>query len=564
MNESGQDPKKVFLEKKMNDLNNKPRMNRPAFGHSGLRNNQENSKTINSLNNRKSNNIKNYNINNNSKQQASEQNDNEQTEQENTLKSDSASFFKENIANKFLGKNKQLISSTSDSDIETKIIKLIKKKPHIVLLCLILIMVIFLPILVMNEDEASDNSDTEELTTNYQNKVLNDSMISLTHTDLTKEEFITACSNQSSTTGFFDKCEKIYDISVSKNFNPEMVVIRATVEGFSPYTDKPSTNNYWGLGCYNGKGIDACSSYSSFDEGVKAFIKNVSQYNTVEDMMSKYAYIGNNWYNPGSSSGGGCYYYQYIEKYMSDTRKNTVEGYCSSGNTCSGTACFPTNDEDQLAYSKWQVSHMVEVGNNIFGRVTPEKASSNSIAMNIPESVDDLKSRYYFTYDKDVYLGYERQNNHLFAQCVWYANHRAQEIVASSNLSQEEKDKRIASIKSTSGNGQDVAPNMDSSIFKKVKDPNEIKAPAVISWSYGGYGHVAIVESVEVDSSGNKTFIISEGWRQRDGAGRTWLTHNSIEELWSVTRFNKYSTDVVGIKSYSGTNNINGVAMLLE
>ena len=74
-------------------------------------------------------------------------------------------------------------------------------------------------------------------------------------------------------------------------------------------------------------------------------------------MASKYAYIGNYWYNPGSWSDGGCIYFPYIKKYMSSQRSNTVTDICNKSSTCSpkGGDCTPTTDEDQKAYATWQV-----------------------------------------------------------------------------------------------------------------------------------------------------------------------------------------------------------------
>lgn len=387
-----------------------------------------------------------------------------------------------------------------------------------------------------------------------------ESAISLTRTNLSKSEFVEACDNYAKNDSnhkfFYDKCDEIYEISEDKGFNPEMVVIRAISEGFSPGSSK---NNYWGLGCYNGGGVEACITYSSFSEGVEAFIDNVSQYDTVEDMMGRYAYIGANWYNPGSSSDGGCYYFPYIKQYMSQRRAMTVEGACSASRYCSGTVCEPTNDEDQLAYSKWQVSKMVTIGEGVFGSVTADEASIASSSSEIPTGVDDLKTRYYFTFDKDSYLNYESSNNHLFAQCVWYAYHRAMDIVGASDLSEEEKQARINSLMSHSSDGGQYVTAMESAVFTKTTNVNDIKAPAVISWSNGSYGHVGIIEAIKEDENGNKIFVLSDGWRTRD-CGNGWCTHNSMESLWSVTNFR--STELTSVSSFGGGTFVNAASLL--
>ena len=55
-----------------------------------------------------------------------------------------------------------------------------------------------------------------------------------------------------------------------------------------------------------------------------------------------------------------------IKKYMSASRANEIEPYCAKGNTCSGDECLKTNDEDQLAYSMYQVEIMASRRNSIF------------------------------------------------------------------------------------------------------------------------------------------------------------------------------------------------------
>lgn len=191
-------------------------------------------------------------------------------------------------------------------------------------------------------------------------------------TTLSKGEFvdlayayITENYSSSSSLDFANNLEIVYEVGLAGNINPELIVVRAIVEGFSPGS---ADNNYWGLGCYNG--ASSCLSYSSFEEGVQAFVENVSQYETVVDMMSRYAYIGSYWYNPGGSGLGGCYYYSYISEYMSDSRASTVANVCNSSVTCSQSdtsSCTATTDEDQEAYAMWQVEKMSAVRKNIFG-----------------------------------------------------------------------------------------------------------------------------------------------------------------------------------------------------
>lgn len=194
--------------------------------------------------------------------------------------------------------------------------------------------------------------------------------ISLTSTSLSKEEFISLTQegmksySKEGASKISENAGLIYDISITKNFNPELVVIRAVVEGFSP-----GNNNYWGLNCPNGADCSG-RTYHSIEAGVKAFIDVMQGYGTNNLLeiysVHHYAYIGSYWLNPGGSGSGGCYYYSHIKKYMSEERSNQVGNACSQSNKCSGSSCLKTNDEDQLAYSKFQVQKMLDIRKAIY------------------------------------------------------------------------------------------------------------------------------------------------------------------------------------------------------
>lgn len=192
---------------------------------------------------------------------------------------------------------------------------------------------------------------------------------------------------------FADNADNIYDIAVANNINPELVVVRANAEGFSP---GGSTNNYWGIGCFN-DGSSVCKNYSSFTEGVNAFVENISKYSSLQDMMSKYAYIGKYWYNPGSSSLGGCYYLSYIydDSNIPATAKNACAvsaPACSKDNTSN---CTKTTDADQEAYANWQVEKMTNIRNDIFGELDNSMCS--------PAISNDIKTMMNLS-DKDAWL----------------------------------------------------------------------------------------------------------------------------------------------------------------
>ncbi len=188
-------------------------------------------------------------------------------------------------------------------------------------------------------------------------------------------EYITSTRTSTSALTFAQNLETVYDVSLEYNINPELVVVRAYLEGFSPGV---SNNNYWGLGCYNGVSASQCLHYSSFRDGLIGFLENVNQYSSVEDMMTRYAYIGNYWFNPGSSGLGGCYYFPYVSEYMSENRAAVVANACN-GASCSGSACLATTAEDQSAYTDYQVSIMSDMRTAIFG-LSPGVCSINNLS----------------------------------------------------------------------------------------------------------------------------------------------------------------------------------------
>ena len=213
--------------------------------------------------------------------------------------------------------------------------------------------------------------------------------ISLSDTSLDRQQFIDKVNSYNDSHAdmavFKANAGKIYDISKNNNFNPEMVVIRAVVEGFSP---GGSTYNYWGIGCPNGKN---CSNLgiNSFDDGVLRYISTVKKINSVSlfQMQRKYSYIGSNWFNPGGPGSGGCYYFPYLKKYLSESRASEVENACTSGATCSGTLCLPTTDEDQDAYTRYQIESMLNARGKIFGiSVDDCEAAEDEIVYDVPPS----------------------------------------------------------------------------------------------------------------------------------------------------------------------------------
>lgn len=195
----------------------------------------------------------------------------------------------------------------------------------------------------------------------------------LAETPLSKTEFSEKLSDYASKNSayqiFADNANGIYSYAKSKNINPELVVIRAKAE--SDGTAIPAGFNYWGMGCTNTGGAGACRGYNSFQEGYEDFVNNISQYDSLKSMMSRYSYIGDYWYSntgPEAAGFGGCYYSELIYE---NNMPQRVEKACKNGAPlCTlnhEPECVATTAEDQDAYANWQVKNMANIRKEIFG-----------------------------------------------------------------------------------------------------------------------------------------------------------------------------------------------------
>ena len=194
------------------------------------------------------------------------------------------------------------------------------------------------------------------------------SAISMTSTSLSREEFIRwaeqYANGKSSARELAENAGMIYDMATGNGINPELVFVRADVEGYSPGASK---NNYWGLGCTNTGGYDACLSYDSLSSGVAGFLNFISKYSSLNDLMGHYAYLGDYWYNPGGWDIGGC---KYMDAIYGNNIPDRVRDACAAGKTCTiagGDDCVATTDEDKEAYLTFQSRSMVNARQKIFG-----------------------------------------------------------------------------------------------------------------------------------------------------------------------------------------------------
>lgn len=270
-------------------------------------------------------------------------------------------------------------------DLKKLIWQFIKKHPYVLAAVggaaiFLLILVFFLEAPEFNGTQTDQNQSSSSYSSTCD-------AIDLHNTSMTRSEFITktqeyyAKIDKDYAKVFSSNAGTIYDVATKNGINPEMVIVRAESEGYSPGASK---NNYWGMGCTNSGGYQACISYKSFSDSVLGYVKNISKYDSVSAMMSKYAYIGSYWYKnmSGGSSKGGCYYYEYIKQFMDSSRATEVEQICGSSNNCnfdgSGN-CVATTDADQLAYAKWQVYKMAGSRERIFG-IPPDECKTPTIS----------------------------------------------------------------------------------------------------------------------------------------------------------------------------------------
>ena len=299
------------------------------------------------------------------------------------------------------GNNKQKLNSTMNpkkSTIDTskdkkneivrkKIVQFIIKHPWIlgIILILFLLMIIMLVIL------GGGGGAQEEA--NYGGIAFNGtcSEMPIYGTTLSRSEYVEKIhayfnKNDRWESKIYDNAGNIYDIATKNGVNPELVVARAVLEkGDSDYI----TNNYWGIGVYNGQ--PSGSVFATFSEGILAFVNIVKQYSAAYEMMLSYAYIGTYWAADDSKTGGncstgygGCYYLPYMKDYYdneSDYKKaesacnksscslTRTNGVCNivDASKCVKTRSTGSDNVDQVAYAKYQVGRMAAKRKLIFG-----------------------------------------------------------------------------------------------------------------------------------------------------------------------------------------------------
>lgn len=204
----------------------------------------------------------------------------------------------------------------------------------------------------------------DETIANNNNKT-NCSDFSLTTTTLSKSEFTSSVRNYQDSHEdwalFQTNAEKIYDMAIENNVNPEIIIVRAILEGFSPGGRK---HNYFGINCNNGH-PENCSVFSSFDEGILGFINVVHGYDSFVQLSNRYAQLGEIWRNPGDWGNGGCVYAPSI--YPDGLDAYVIEACGAAYAGCSGSSCMPTRQQDKEAYALYQSKSMTKKRLEVFG-----------------------------------------------------------------------------------------------------------------------------------------------------------------------------------------------------
>lgn len=158
---------------------------------------------------------------------------------------------------------------------------------------------------------------------------------------------------------------------------------------------------------------------------------------------------------------------------------------------------------------------------------------------------------YYYNQDTNT-----AANGWLEGECAWYASARAQEILAALNN---------GATWNYNGNGSTYCQSSDAKKFVNSTDFKKPQQGAIVSWSSGKYGHVAIVENVEGDvvtiseaglSFGAKASVgCSNGECVRGKLNLNATTRRDYCEINNTGCFNTRKVNIDQMKKLSGSFN---------
>ncbi len=201
-----------------------------------------------------------------------------------------------------------------------------------------------------------------------------------------------------------------------------------------------------------------------------------------------------------------------IRSILAAYKNNGLEGLWNSMKKPAGLSGLKNRRKSEFyLFVTGDYNHFTNNGSNDYDNYNSENALAHEYKCSVgeglvraPDGYIARKTRplrtnpFYYKQDETNYgLG------SLEGECAWYANRRAQEILATMGDSRTWADNH--------GNGGDFCKSADatSGKFKTSTDINAARPGAVISWSGGdnNYGHVAIVEEVHADG----TMTVSQG-----------------------------------------------------
>ena len=181
-------------------------------------------------------------------------------------------------------------------------------------------------------------------------------------------------------------------------------------------------------------------------------------------------------------------YEQILKAFYGDITISKISGSVSESKDKKSSGTVSCNNDTGDMVSVDNVSFPIKYYDNLTGN-TP---------------ISELKNNKYYSSYAGTKIG----------QCTWYAKGRAMEIINSSNVSSDIKEKATAIFKQLLVNGKDMYGGVNDtlgSFFAYSSDINKPKAGSIIAWTGGNghdYGHAAIIEKVNNDG----TVVLSEGW----------------------------------------------------
>ena len=197
----------------------------------------------------------------------------------------------------------------------------------------------------------------------------------------------------------------------------------------------------------------------------------------------------------------GMKYYKYYDKLV--VKIDGVEYNSIVLDSCGACMKAPSDrgDTTNMRIDVWRSKNGTSYKND-YGEYYDDGsvASSNNGAIcgysgNGLVSVDGFEQRvsraprtnsYYYNQETNT-----AANGWLEGECAWYASARAQEILATLNN---------GATWNYNGNGNTYCRSSDAKKFVNSTDSKKPQQGAIVSWSSGKYGHVAIVENVEGDT----------------------------------------------------------------